>query len=155
MYARIQLANATKTSSTSEVKALSDAIDKERQTRTNCMQICQFSDPLVMLDSEKFVDRASPIADKFFIMTRDDGSVAATSLKPNKEEQSQIERFLQSPDYLPLGEAEKRLFWRYRHSLSSKKEAFVKFIMSVNWQVKNETEAALTLMKTWAEIDIE
>lgn len=40
-----------------------------------------------MLNSEKFIDRASPIADKFFIMTRDDGSVAATALKPNKMEQ--------------------------------------------------------------------
>lgn len=40
-----------------------------------------------MLNGEKFIDRASPIADKFYILTRDDASVSAASLKPSKQEQ--------------------------------------------------------------------
>lgn len=34
-----------------------------------------FHDPLVMVNDEKFIERQSPIADKFYKMTRDDNSV--------------------------------------------------------------------------------
>jgi hypothetical protein len=39
-----------------------------------------------MLRVEKFTERASPIVDKFYILTRDLDSVSADSLKPNKDE---------------------------------------------------------------------
>lgn len=86
-----------------------------------------------MLRSEKFLDRASPIAEKFYIMTRDDPTVSATQLKPSKQEQKQIDKIAQTPDYRQLGIEEKRLFWRYRHSQSHKKEVLVKFLLSVDW----------------------
>jgi hypothetical protein len=107
-----------------------------------------------MLNSEKFLDRQSPISDKFFVISRDDGA-SAESLKPTQEETKQIERYALQPDYVVLGEGERQLFWRYRHSLSTKKEMLVKFLQSVEWRRPKESEAAITLMKQWCEIDLE
>jgi len=50
--------------------------------RSNALQICKFHDPLIMLNDVGFLQRESPIADKFYILTREDDSVSATQLKP-------------------------------------------------------------------------
>lgn len=63
-------------------------------------------------------------------MSRDDGA-SAESLKPSKEDLKRIEKYALQPDFILLGEEEKQLFWRYRHSLSTKKEMLVKFLQSV------------------------
>jgi len=39
-----------------------------------------------------------------------------------------------------MSEDEKKLFWKYRHSLKSKKEFLVKFLLSVDWQNSKERE---------------
>lgn len=58
----------------------------EQENLSSTLKICTFHDPLVMLRVEKFTERASPIVDKFYILTRDLDSVSADSLKPNKDE---------------------------------------------------------------------
>ena len=42
-------------------------------------------DPLVMLKDVNFLERNNPIADKFYILTRED-SVSASQLKPTTKE---------------------------------------------------------------------
>ena len=106
-----------------------------------------------MLTGVKWLERSSPITEKFYLMTRDD--VSATQLKPNLDEQKKIDKYTNQPDFQQLDVEAKRLFWRYRHFLSNKKEVFVKFLLSVDWQKVSEREAALQLIKQWAEIDIE
>lgn len=58
---RVRQQNANNTSKQEQVKL---EIEKERKQFD--LQICNFHDPLVMLNSDKFVVRQSPIADKFF-----------------------------------------------------------------------------------------
>lgn len=50
------------------------------------LKICKFHDPLVMhVMNDKVLEKPSPIADKFYILTREDST--PTLLQPDKEEQ--------------------------------------------------------------------
>lgn len=129
---------------------MADAIAKEQQQSQ--LQLCKFHDPLVMQNSEKFVMRESPIADKFFQMTRDDGASAA-SLKPNRKQLEWFDKISLQPDFLDLSAEENTMFWRFRHFCSSRKDLLAKFLFSVNWSVKNELTSAIELLRSWAEID--
>ena len=91
-----------------------------------------------MLDSVNFLERANPIADKFYQLTRDIESSNPKTLKPNAHEQQEINKIISLPDFWDLQEDQKGLLWRYRYEMSKKKEALCKFLNSVNWSSSKE-----------------
>lgn len=71
LYDRVELANAQKMGKPDEV------VIKQKNEQDNqlfCLKICEFHDPLVMLTGVKWLERSSPITEKFYLMTRDDVS---------------------------------------------------------------------------------
>ena len=108
-----------------------------------------------MLNDPSFLERASPIVDKFYILTREDDSISATQLKPNQQEQTLLNMLTDMPVFQTLSQEEKGLIWRFRHSQSARKEALPKFLLSVNWERPSEREQAISLLQNWAEIDLE
>ncbi len=83
LYDKVRLANANKLGGKEAQNEVALSI-AEQESLASSLKICNFHDPLVMLHSEKFVDRASPISDKFYILTREDNLASAVSLKPDK-----------------------------------------------------------------------
>jgi len=45
--------------------------------------------------------------------------------------------------------------WIYRYWLKEKKEAIVKFLLSVNWNSDKQEKEAVSLLETWAPIELE
>ena len=65
-----------------------DAADAEAQShedKNNSLEVCKFHDPLIMIKDGNILQRKNPIADKFYILTRED-SAAASQLKPTASE---------------------------------------------------------------------
>ena len=62
-----------------------DAEEQAQLDKNNSLKICQFHDPLIMLKDGNILQRKNPIADKFYILTRED-SAAASQLKPDAQE---------------------------------------------------------------------
>jgi hypothetical protein len=108
-----------------------------------------------MLHGANFFERASPVEDKFYALTRMVDSVRADQLKPNRLEQEAINQTVFKPLFLNLTEKEKDLFWKYRHYCSAKSgELLPRFLLAVNWQNPRETDIAAELMKNWVPIDV-
>lgn len=84
----------------------------------NSIRICKFHDPLVMLHGANMFERRSPIADKFYALTREVDSVRADQLKPDRSEQDIIDEAVFKPLFMNIPEQEKGLFWKYRHACS-------------------------------------
>jgi hypothetical protein len=68
-----------------------------------------------MNNDVNFLDRKNPIADKFYILTRED-SVSASQLKPDAREQGELDKLFDMPDFQSLSEDNKTLIWRFRYS---------------------------------------
>ena len=85
-----------------------------------------------MIKDGNILQRKNPIADKFYILTRED-SAAASQLKPTASEQEDIDNIVLLPDFYKLSEDQKSLIWRYRYSQKNKRRVLVKFLLSVNW----------------------
>jgi hypothetical protein len=47
------------------------------------------------------------------------------------------------------------LLWHYRYSLTTNKRALVKFLQCVEWTKEKEELEGMSMLKKWAEIDIE
>lgn len=112
-----------------------DAADAEAQAhedKKNSLEVCKFHDPLIMIKDGNILQRKNPIADKFYILTRED-SAAASQLKPTASEQEKIDEYVLLPDFQRLSEDEKGLIWRYRYSQKRNRKVLVKFLLSVNW----------------------
>lgn len=77
LYKNVKIAEALKKK---EPKENIDKISEETINfdSMNSLQICRFHDPLIMRKDANFLDRNTPIADKFFMLTREDDSVSAT-----------------------------------------------------------------------------
>jgi hypothetical protein len=76
LFRKVRLTNAQK-----EGKTLIEAEEQAfmiSENSANLLQICKVHDPLVMLNSDQFIERQSPISDKFYILTREGDSVSAT-----------------------------------------------------------------------------
>lgn len=71
-----------------------------------------------MLHGANMFERRSPIADKFYALTREVDSVRADQLKPDRSEQDIIDEAVFKPLFMNIPEQEKGLFWKYRHACS-------------------------------------
>jgi len=58
------------------------------------------------------------------------------------------------PDFMPITEEQKIFIWRFRFSLSKKKELLLKFLKAVDWQSETERKQAMDLLKSWSKIDM-
>lgn len=83
LYDKVRLANANKLGGKEAQDIVAQSI-LEQENQESSLRICNFHDPLVMLNGEKFIERESPISNKFYILTRDDPSIDAAQLKPSK-----------------------------------------------------------------------
>lgn len=79
----------------------------------------------------------------------------AKDLTPNAEETAQIDMILCQPDFLNLSVENKALLWHFRYHLLTNKRALVKFLMCVDWSKEKEELEGISMLKKWAEIDIE
>lgn len=79
----------------------------------------------------------------------------AKDLTPNAEEMEQINQIIDLPDFLNLSVENKALLWHYRYSLMTNKRALIKFLMCVEWSKEKEELEGISMLKKWAEIDIE
>ena len=95
LYKGIKITDAIKRNAKQELQPIAeDTITHEAESS---LQVCKFHDPLVMLNDPSFLERASPIVDKFYILTREDDSVSATQLKPNQQEQQLLDMLTDIP----------------------------------------------------------
>jgi hypothetical protein len=108
-----------------------------------------------MMNTPDFLKRPNPITQKYYILTRDIDESGAKDLTPNAEEQDQINQILNLPDFLNLSVEHKALLWHYRYSLMTNKRALVKFLMCVDWSKEKEELESMSMLKRWAEIDID
>ena len=79
----------------------------------------------------------------------------AKELRPNPEELAEIQEILAKPDFFTLQDSERSTLWRYRYFLQSKKDALIKVLLSAKWEQEKEEKEAITLLNSWAEIDLE
>ena len=88
-------------------------------------------------------------------MARSEGPTtvgADRNLKPNSSEKRAIEAVLRQPLTQALRREAKKLLWRFRYSLLDNPMALVKFLLAVDWQVADEVQEALALMRQWASV---
>ena len=117
--------------------------------------VMKFHDPLIMMNTPDFLKRPNPITQKYYILTRDMDESGAKDLTPNAEEMETINSILNLPDFSTLSVEQKALLWHYRYSLTSNKRALVKFLQCVDWTKEKEEQEGITMLRKWAEIDIE
>jgi phosphatidylinositol 3-kinase len=108
-----------------------------------------------MMNTPDFLKRPNPITQKYYILTRDMDESGAKDLTPNAEEMETINSILNLPDFSTLSVEQKALLWHYRYSLTSNKRALVKFLQCVDWTKEKEEQEGITMLRKWAEIDIE
>ncbi len=77
----------------------------------------------------------------------------ARDLKPNAKLRDYIMSVVHLPPTHTLSTDEKSLIWQFRYYLVQNKTALPKFLQSVSWQVKQETEEALDLLYKWQPLD--
>ena len=108
-----------------------------------------------------FLDIPNAITEKNKAMIKKDDRSAGEGLKPNAEEQAEIDNLLLLPDFrfITLEEEDRTkaedLFWRFRYELSQNKEALPIFLLSVKWTDKGEVAEAYKLLNMWEPIHIE
>ena len=103
--------------------------------------------------------RKSPIADKYYTLTRDLPDSLARELKPSEEERKEIEEIILEPDHIQLSEGEQFKIWKYRYTLlgdpAFTETSLPKFLKSVNWLKAKEEQEALSLLRVWPEVNIQ
>lgn len=77
----------------------------------------------------------------------------ARDLKPNAKLRDHIKSIVNLPPTHVLSADEKSLIWQFRYYLAQNKAALPKFLQSVSWQSKQETEEALELLYKWQPLD--
>jgi phosphatidylinositol 3-kinase len=108
-----------------------------------------------MMNTPDFLKRSNPITEKYYILTRDMDDSVAKDLRPNTEEMELLHSIINLPDFQTLSIEQKALIWRYRYSLIENKAALVKFLLCIEWTKEKEEQEGMSLLKKWAEIDIE
>jgi len=88
-------------------------------------------------------------------LTREDDSSFAKDLRPDQATSERIKWIIDYPDFLDLETEQSAFLWRYRYSLVEKKEALVKFLLSVDWTKDKEQQEAMSLLNNWAQIEVE
>ncbi len=120
--------------------------------------IIRVYDPAVMSKSGT-LKRRSPIAEKYYTLTRDLPDSLARELKPSENERKSLEEILIEPDHIQLSEGEQFLLWKYRYTLlgdpAFAETALPKFLKSVNWLKQKEETEALSLLRVWPEVNIQ
>jgi phosphatidylinositol 3-kinase len=117
--------------------------------------VTKFHDPLIMANTPEFLVRPNPITQKYYNLTRDVGESGAKDLTPDVDETARINEVLDMPDFLSLSDPAKSLLWHFRYSLVPNKRALVKFLLAVDWSKEKEELESMSLLKSWAEIDID
>jgi hypothetical protein len=130
-------------------------LQQQKDDEKAYLKSCNVHDPIVMKCNDEFIERESPISEKFYKLTREDDKVSADQLKPNKEEQKIIDAAYYKPLFLNLSDRENKMFWRYRYACSTRKELLPKFLLSVDWWNHSEADEAMKLLNIWADIDID
>lgn len=74
------------------------------------------------------MQQTTPMADKYYMLTKNLDKNMAKDLHPNEEEQKSIEMIINLPDFIPISEEHKAIIWIYRYSLKDKGKALVKFL---------------------------
>lgn len=105
----------------------------ERDQNASNLKLCSVYDPLVMLTNTDFRKRENPIASKFYDLTREDLAMTAKAFTPNKDQMRVINEIIGEPSFIAVSKENKAILWMFRYSLTDKKEAIVKFLMSVAW----------------------
>jgi len=108
-----------------------------------------------MVNTPDFLKRPNPITQKYYDLTRDIGESGAKDFTPNEAETERINMILDLPDFLNLSMEDKSLLWYFRYSLIPNKRALVKFLMCVDWSKEKEELESMSMLKRWAEIDID
>ena len=101
------------------------------------------------------IGRENPAERKAQRMARSEGPStvgADRNLKPNSSEKRAIESVLRQPLTQALRREAKKLLWRFRYSMLDNPAALVKFLLAVDWQVADEVQEALNLMRQWASV---
>ena len=86
-----------------------------------------------MLKQSDFRRRENPIASKFYDLTREDQAITARAFTPNKDQMRIINEIIAEPSFITMTKESKSVLWLFRYSLIDKKEAIVKFLLSVSW----------------------
>jgi phosphatidylinositol 3-kinase len=108
-----------------------------------------------MVNTPDFLKRPNPITQKYYDLTRDIGESGAKDFTPNEAETERINMILDLPDFINLSMEDKSLLWYFRYSLIPNKRALVKFLMCVDWSKEKEELESMSMLKRWAEIDID
>jgi hypothetical protein len=57
-----------------------------------------------------------------------------------------INEIIGEPSFVPVSKENKAILWMFRYSLTDKKEAIVKFLMSVAWSNEMQMKEAINLI---------
>jgi len=59
------------------------------------------------------------------------------------------------PDFSNLSVEQKGQLWHFRYSLTTNKQALLKFLQCVEWIKEKEELEGMSLLKKWVDIDME
>ena len=82
-------------------------------------------------------------------------ALTAKAIQPNKDMQQRLNMVIREPYFKTMDKQNKTSMWVYRYWLKEKKEAIVKFLLSVNWNSERQEKEAVSLLETWAPIELE
>jgi phosphatidylinositol 3-kinase len=77
-----------------------------------------------------------------------------SALQPNAQERRALDRIVAYSPNQELDQDEKNLVWRYRHALSSDRNALTTFLHCVDWADAAEAAQAGAIMESWARMDV-
>jgi len=72
--------------------------------------------------------------------------------QPNEDELIRIKRIVEQDPLAPIGEAEKKLVWRYKHFILTCAEALPKFLQCVPWEDYRQVEEMHTTLAAWSPL---
>lgn len=113
-------------------------------------------DPMIMSKKkEELLCRTNPIADKFYKLSSCVDEALAKDLRPTQEEMQMIEEILAKPDFHMMFQPELSLIWRYRYYLHERRDALIKVMLAVKWEIDSNAKEGLSLLHNWAPIELE
>jgi len=143
-----------------EVKSVTTSVRQRpterlnRSASTNSIPIKDLVAPVVCFDYENDQQVSNPSEEMRRKIMHDQlrGKVDP-DLKPDIEQNRLIDKILADPSDL-MSNDEKDLLWMFGYTLTSKKNAVVKFVLAVDWNDDTEVEIASMLLGQWAKPDI-
>ena len=105
---------------------------------------------------KEYLTMDNPITEQYSLLSRISDDVSRDT-KPNIYEIENINKLINTPDFIPLNNINETMFWNYRYELlkQDKKYALTKILNVVKWGVeKSETEFIKNILYQWKTVEV-